>query len=79
MRTVTTCVETGAPETPFIRLRGKWLAEHGFEIKKPAYIYEIAGALVISAKPIQPEEMPTLESIRRQYKAAGIPTERKSK
>lgn len=79
MRTVTTCNETATPTTPFIRLRGKWLGEFGFKVQEPAYIYEIAGALVITAKPIQPENLPTLESIREQYHALGISTERKTK
>lgn len=59
---------------PFIRIRGQWLKQHGFNIGTTAYIIETPEGLLITPNP--PAELTPLETIKAQFKSLNIPTER---
>lgn len=77
-RTVTTVAETSAPTTPFVRLRGKWLKEHGIEIGGLVYITETPEGILLSANNPN-RQTGDLEAVKAQYRALGIETEKRAK
>ncbi len=64
---------------PFLRLRGQWLKDAGFDEGTTAYITETPEGLLISKYPPQPTATTPLEELKARFLSLNISTERKSK
>ncbi len=64
---------------PFLRLRGQWLKDYGFDEGTTAYITETPAGLLISKTPPQPTETTPLDELKARFISLNIPTERKTK
>ena len=71
-----------ATTVPYIRLRGRWLEQHGFKPGAKVYVHEGVDGLTLTATPpmrVSDTGLVALENIKFQYKALGIPTDERSK
>jgi hypothetical protein len=80
-----------ATTVPYIRLRGRWLEQHGFKPGAKVYVHEgVDGLTLTTTAPTQISEvrfssdypktgLVDLEKIKSEYRALGISTEERSK